>query len=159
MVCGAAALAVVGLPVLAGIDPALAMRQRGGNAAFYPRLLQQWALHCGGLLPSLQGLAGQGDDTAQRAMAHSVRGAAGAIGAIGAIGAAALVQQAPLIESALDGFDHGRTLLALRPLRAASGLACARMRTVRLVRPVIPRLALCHPTEARPWCGCPWHNS
>ena len=70
-----------GLPAIAGIDPALAIRQLGGNAACYPRLLRQFALHYGGLLPSLPGLAGQGDDTALRQMAHSVRGAAGAIGA------------------------------------------------------------------------------
>ena len=94
----AAGAAFAGLPVIAGIDPALAIRQLGGNVASYPRLLQQFALHYSGLLPGLQDLAGQGDATALREAAHSVRGAAGAIGAT------ALAQQAQGVETALaDG--------------------------------------------------------
>lgn len=73
--------AVAGLPAIAGVDAALVIRQLGGNLAIYPRLLRQFALHCGGMLPSLQGLPDQGDATALRHMAHSLRGAAGAIGA------------------------------------------------------------------------------
>ena len=87
--------ALAGLPVIAGIDAALAIRQLGGNVAYFPRLLRQFALHYSGLLPGLQDLAGQGDGNALRGAAHSVRGAAGAIGAT------ALAQQAQGIETAL----------------------------------------------------------
>ena len=87
--------AVGGLPVVDGIDAALALRQLGGNAALYPGLLRQFALHYGARLPSLLGLPAQGDATALRHMAHAVRGLAGTLGAV------ALAQQARAIEAAL----------------------------------------------------------
>ena len=87
--------AVAGLPVVDGIDAALALRQLGGNAALNPGLLRQFALHYRALLPSLLGLPAQGDAAALRHRAHAVRGLAGTVGAV------ALAQQAQAIEAAL----------------------------------------------------------
>jgi two-component system sensor histidine kinase/response regulator len=77
-----------------GLDVRSALRNMGGKAAGYRRVLQQFVQHYGG--PTVP-LAWSGDDAdrkALRAQAHSLKGAASAIGALGVRQAAQQLEEA-----------------------------------------------------------------
>jgi PAS domain S-box-containing protein len=70
------------LPVIDGLDTALALRYVDGRADLYRRVLRQFAAHYGEGLAEFETLSQASDAPALRAIAHSIKGASASIGAV-----------------------------------------------------------------------------
>jgi PAS domain S-box-containing protein len=70
------------MPVIAGLDAALALKHVGGRVAAYRRLLRQFALHYSGGATELEVALALGTLPAVRQAAHSIKGASATLGAL-----------------------------------------------------------------------------
>ncbi|MDE2370077.1 MAG: PAS domain-containing protein [Burkholderiales bacterium] len=90
----AAARPGTAVPVVDGLDAAVALRYLGGRVETYRRILQQFATHYADSPAVLQGALERGDGQALAQYAHSIRGASAAIGATRLPALAAAVEAA-----------------------------------------------------------------
>ena len=70
------------MPEISGLDRALALRQLGGRAELFVRVLRQFVSQYRPRLAELERLMVEGERTAARRAAHSLKGAAGSVGAV-----------------------------------------------------------------------------
>ncbi|MBP7658743.1 MAG: response regulator [Burkholderiaceae bacterium] len=75
-------LAAPPLPEVSGLDRALALRQMGGRAELFERVLRRFVSQYQPRLAELERLMVEGERTAARRAAHSLKGAAGSVGAV-----------------------------------------------------------------------------
>jgi PAS domain S-box-containing protein len=103
---------------IAGLDAALALERMGGQVELFHRVLRQFARHYENALPELARQLGDGDATATRHAAHSIKGAAASIGAT------SLSQGAEALETALagDASTHEKSLAGRRMLHELEAL-------------------------------------